>query len=258
VPHLMGLAPPSVFARPGALNGPGGRFFVQAVNEAGTGRGPPRVVIADDHLPTRVGLRMALEAGGFTVVGEVSTGPEALEAVVATRPDACLIDVLVPGGGIAAAQAIRAHAPRTAVVMLTVSVDPDELVASVEAGVSGYLPKAMEARRLPAAMHRALSGEPAVPRRLVGWLFDEIRTRGHRRGALSLLTEGFTGLTPRERQVLDLMSKELPTQEVAARLGISPVTVRRHVSALRRKLGAPDRQTLLMLVHRGRGLGDAG
>lgn len=212
--------------------------------------GPPRVVVADDHVPTRVGIRMALEAGGFIIVGEAGTGPEAVETVLAERPDACLLDLHLPGGGIAAAEAISVGAPETTVVMLTVSADAEELIAAIEAGASGYLPKTTDARRLPAAVHSALAGEPAVPRALVGWLLDEIRQPGRRRRVPYLLPDHAAGLTPREGQVLDLMWKELRTQEIAARLGISPVTVRRHVSALMHKLGARDREGVVALLNR--------
>jgi two-component system, NarL family, nitrate/nitrite response regulator NarL len=213
----------------------------------------PRVVVADDHVPTRVGIRMALEAGGFIIVGEAGTGPEAVETVLAERPDACVLDLHLPGGGIAAAEAIGVGAPETTVVMLTVSADAEELIASIQAGASGYLPKTTDARRLPAALHRTLAGEPAVPRALVGWLLDEIRERGHRRPVphFSALDD-VVGLTRREGQVLDLMWKELPTQEMAVRLGISPVTVRRHVSALMRKVGARNREAVVALLNRQR------
>jgi DNA-binding NarL/FixJ family response regulator len=217
----------------------------------------PTVVVADDHVPTRLALRMALEAGGFVVVGEVGTGTDAVEAVLATRPHACLLDVHLPGGGIEAAEAISARAPGTTVVMLTAAAVAEELIAAVEAGASGYLLKTMDIRRLPSALHGALSGEPAVPRALVAWLLYEIRPRGRRRAVPFSLRGRVVELTPREAQVLNLMWKELPTREMAARLGISEVTVRRHASALLRKLGARDRETVVALLNRQRRPGGA-
>jgi DNA-binding NarL/FixJ family response regulator len=193
---------------------------------------------------------MALEAGGFVVVAEVGTAADAVEATVAQHPEACLVDIHVPGGGIAAAKAIAARAPGTTVVMLTVAPVADELIAAVEAGASGYLLKTMDIRRLPSVVDGALNGEPAVPRALVAWLLDEIRDRSRRRAVPFSVGKRVVQLTPREAQVLDLLWKELPTREIAARLGISEVTVRRHASTVLRKLGARDRETIAALLNR--------
>jgi DNA-binding NarL/FixJ family response regulator len=225
--------------------------------EGSASRPAPTVVLADDHVPTRLALRMALEVGGFVVVSEVGTGTEAVEATLAQRPAACLLDVHLPGGGIAAAEAITARAPETTVVMLTVAPVADELIAAVEAGASGYLLKTMDIRRLPSVLEGALSGEPAVPRALVAWLVDEIRERSRRRAVPFSLGRRVVDLTPREAQVLDLLWKELPTREIAARLGISEVTARRHASTVLRKLGARDRETIAALLNRQRRPGDA-
>ena len=206
-----------------------------------------RVVIADDHAASRVGVREALELGGFVVVREVYTGLEAVQAAVEERPDVCLLDIYMPGDGIAAARAITAQVPGTAVVMLTVSAQDEDLLAAIRAGASGYLLKTMDARRLPLALHGVLRGEAAIPRVLVARLLDEVRERAGRR-QIPFLRDRTIQLTPREWQVLELMSQELPTQEIAARLGISTVTVRRHVSQLLRKLDAPDRKTILDML----------
>jgi DNA-binding NarL/FixJ family response regulator len=212
----------------------------------------PRVVIADDHVLTRRGLRIVLEGDGFTIVGEVGTGEDAVQVVLAERPDACLIDLHIPGGGVAAAETISAKLPETVVLMLTTSVDASELIAAIRAGASGYLPKTMNARRLLAALHSALSGEPAVPRALVAWLLDEIREGGANRPARFLVDGRRVALTRREGQVLDLLVDELPTREIAARLGIARVTVRRHASELMHKLDARDRKALVALLGRQR------
>jgi DNA-binding NarL/FixJ family response regulator len=224
----------------------------------GAARPAPTVVLADDHVPTRLALRVALEAGGFVVVSEVGTGAEAVEATVANAPAACLLDVHLPGGGIAAAAAISARAPQTAVVMLTVAPVADELIAAVEAGASGYLLKTMDIRRLPTVLRGAMSGDPAIPRALVAWLLDEIRERSRRRAVPFSLGRRLVDLTPREAQVLDLLWKELPTREIATRLGISEVTARRHASTVLRKLGARDRETIAALLNRERVPGGPG
>jgi DNA-binding NarL/FixJ family response regulator len=197
-------------------------LWSMATSAEGSARRPaPTVVLADDHVPTR------------------------------------LLDVHLPGGGIAAAEAITAHAPETTVVMLTVAPVADELIAAVEAGALGYLSKTMDIRRLPSVLDAALSGEPAVPRALVAWLVDEIRERSRRRAVPFSLGRRVVDLTPREAQVLDLLWKELPTREIAARLGISEVTARRHASTVLRKLGARDRETIAALLNRQRRPGGA-
>jgi DNA-binding NarL/FixJ family response regulator len=212
----------------------------------------PRVVIADAHVPTRMGLRVVLEAGGFTVVGEAGTGEDAVGATLAERPDACLLDLHIPGGGLAAAAAIRTHMPGTVVLMLSSSADANEMIAAIRAGASGYLPKTISDRRLPAALRGALSGEAAVPRALVACLLEEIREGGNRRAVPFFVGDRRVELTAREWQVLDLIFEELPTREIAVRLGISRVTVRRHVSELLRKLDARDRKAVVALLSRER------
>jgi two-component system NarL family response regulator len=208
------------------------------------------VVIADDHAVTRLGLRTALEAGGFRIVAEAGTAESAVQAACAERPDACLIDLHIPGGGVAAAAKIRAKLPRTVILMLTTFADASELIAAIRAGASGYLPKTMNPRGLPAALHGALGGEAAIPRALVGWLLDDLRERDAR-GPMRLLADGRrVALTRRESQVLDFMLDEVPTREIAARLGISRVTVRRYVSELLHKLDAPDRKAVVTRLSR--------
>jgi DNA-binding NarL/FixJ family response regulator len=210
----------------------------------------PRVIVADDHVVTRLGLRITLEAGGFAVVAEVGTAENAVQMACAERPDACLIDHHIPGGGVAAVATIRARLRETVIVMLTSSADASELIAAIRAGASGYLPKTMSAGGLPAALRRALRGEPAIPRALVAWLVDDIRERDVD-GPIHFLVDGRrVALTRREGQVLDFILDGVPTSEIAARLGISRVTVRRHVSELLHKVDAPDRKAVAALLDR--------
>jgi two-component system, NarL family, nitrate/nitrite response regulator NarL len=217
--------------------------------------GSLRVVIAEDHVPTRVGLRIALEVGGFAIAGEAGTAESAVRVALDECPDACLLDVDIPGGGVAATATIKAKVPETVVLLLTASADRNDLIAAIRAGASGYLPKTIDARRLAATLRGALSGEPAVPRALVAWLFEEIRVHAESRPVPFFIGERRIALTTRERQVLDLMFEAMPTREIAARLGISQITVRRHIADLVRKLNARDRQALVALgrLRRDRG-----
>jgi DNA-binding NarL/FixJ family response regulator len=208
------------------------------------------VLIADDHPPTRAGIRSSLEADGFVVCEEVADAPSAVEAAIRERPDLCLLDIHMPGNGISAAREISTRVPETAVVVLTVSRNDDDVFDALRAGASGYLLKDMDAARLPVALKGVLKGEAALPRRLVARLVDEFRERGRQR-RVPILAERGALLTSREWEVLELMRTGLTTAQISERLFISPTTVRSHVAAILRKLGAADRQAALRLLEDG-------
>jgi DNA-binding NarL/FixJ family response regulator len=205
------------------------------------------VLIADDHPLTRVGVRLALERGGFEVCAEVDDGPSAVKAAESERPDVCLLDIQMPGGGIRAAEEITAKVPESAIVMLTVSRRDSDLFDALRVGASGYLLKDTDPDRLPLALHGVLEGEAALPRHLVALVIDEFRERGRRR---PLLKRRGVVLTDREWEVLELMSHGLTTFEIADRLFIEPVTVRTHVSAILKKLRVSSRKAALQLIER--------
>ena len=206
---------------------------------------PIRVVIADDHAPTRADVRATLEADArFEVSAEASDAAGAVEAAVKARPDVCILDVNMPGGGVAAAWEISSRLPETKIVMLTISRENRDLFAALRAGASGYLLKDMDPTRLPHALGDVLNGEAALPRVLVSRVIDEFRDRTPRRR--KVIAEGpYADLTSREWQVLDLLRQELSTAEIARRLVLSPVTVRTHVASILRKVRAPNREALL-------------
>jgi len=208
-----------------------------------------RVVIADDHPPTRTGVRAALERGGFVVCAEAADGNAAIEAARRERPDVCLLDIHMPGDGIRAAETIAHELPETAVVMLTVSRSDADLFDALRVGACGYLLKDIDPERLPLALYGVLEGEAALPRRLVALLIEEFRERRRRR-RIPLGGRRSVELTDREWEVLELMRDGLSTEEIAARLFISPVTVRTHVSAILRKLQVPTREAAVALLER--------
>jgi DNA-binding NarL/FixJ family response regulator len=208
-----------------------------------------RVLIADDHPPTRAGVRVALEAGGFEVCAEAGDAAGALEAALRERPDICLLDIHMPGHGIHAAEAISHELPDAAVVMLTVSREDSDLFDALRAGASGYLLKDIDPARLPLALHGVLEGEAALPRQLVALLIEEFRERRRRR-RIPLRGRRSAELTDREWEVLQLMRQGAQTEEIAARLFISPVTVRTHVSSILRKLHVPTREAAIELLDR--------
>lgn len=208
-----------------------------------------RVLIADDHPPTRAGVQAALEKGGFSVCAQAADAKSAIEAARRERPDVCLLDIHMPGDGIHAAETIARELPEAAVVMLTVSRTDEDLFNALRAGASGYLLKDIDPVRLPLALQGVLEGEAALPRRLVALLIEEFRERKRRR-RIPLVGRRGVELTDREWEVLELMKQGLSTDEIAARLFISPVTVRTHVSAVLRKLHVPTREAALELLER--------
>jgi DNA-binding NarL/FixJ family response regulator len=196
------------------------------------------VVLADDDVHTRTGVCLALEEDGFSVVAEVRDASAALEATMRLRPDLLLIEVKLPGAAIEAIATIRREAPTTAVVVLTTSFEECEMFDALRAGACGYLLKDVASSRLPDALRAVLRGEPALARVTVARLIKEVlepRTPPAAEDA---------GLTPRQRQVLDLLRRGLTTAEIAAQVSVSEVTVRRHLSDVRRKTGASDREAL--------------
>jgi DNA-binding NarL/FixJ family response regulator len=207
------------------------------------------VLVADDHPPTRAGVRLALENGGFSVCAEVGDAAAAVEAAVRLRPTVCLLDIHMPGNGIAAADEIGRRVPEAAVVMLTVSQEDEDLFDALEAGAIGYLLKDTSPLRLPDALRAVLRGEAALPPHLVTKVVAEFRQRRRRR-RVPLPGRKPVDLTDREREVLAMMRDGLTTAEIAERLFVAPVTVRTHVAAILRKLRVPDRRAAVELLER--------
>lgn len=205
----------------------------------------PSVLVADDDIALRHGIREALEANGFVVVGEASDAAAAIGAATRLRPDICLIEIELPLEGLNAIGRIAKASPQTMIVVLSSSDRPEDVVTAFTRGASGYLLKGISGDRLASALRGAYHGEPPVSRSLVPHLVDEIR-----RGSIRRLTlpGGSVTLTPREWEVGELLRDGHSTNEIADRLGVSPVTVRRHVGLLLGKLGAKDREAAVDLL----------
>ena len=209
--------------------------------------GPITVLLADDHARTRALVRNALErTGDFHVCVEAADAAGAVEGAKRERPDVCLLDINMPGNGIAAATQISGALPDTSVVMLTVSRQDEDLFDALRAGASGYLLKGLDEASIGDALQRVLAGEATLPGTLVARLVDEFRDREHRRVAVP---DGQAArLTGREWDVLELMRKGAGTAEMSQRLFVSPTTVRSHVSSILRKLGVPTREAAIRLL----------
>jgi len=207
----------------------------------------PTVVTADDHPATRLGVRMALTRGGFRVVAEAADGEEAVAAVLRELPDVCLLDVRMPGGGIEAARRVSESGARTAVVMLTVSQDSGDVLAALRAGAVGYLPKDTHPDRLPATLCGVLTGEAALPRALTALVLKSLRREDHPSSPERLRVRGVE-LSARESEVLHLLRSGMRTTDISKALSLSPVTVRRHISAGVAKLGVADREAAIRML----------
>lgn len=209
-----------------------------------------RVIIADDHPLVRSGLRTVLSTGpGIEVVGEASTGSEAVALAGSLPVDVVVMDLQMPElNGIDATRQIVAAHPQVAVLVLTMFEDDASVFAAMRAGALGYLLKGAEQDEIRRAIHAAANGEaifgPAVARRVVDYLASGQRPRP------------FPELTDREREVLERIAAGRSNTAIAAALTISPKTVANHISNIFAKLHVADR-TEAMARARDEGLGTA-
>jgi DNA-binding NarL/FixJ family response regulator len=203
------------------------------------------VLIAAERLPTRVGLRLALEPDARCT--EVADAESAVDAAVRERPDVCLLGLDPSGQRLRVVNEIVSKVPSAAVILLTNHLDEEEFIAAVRAGASGYLTQSLDPKRLPFVVEGALRGEPAVPRRFVARLLEELKTRDRRRSVV-LEGKGRVALTAREWEVAEMLLRSATTSDIATELGVAPVTVRRHVGSVERKLGVTTRAEVVALL----------
>ena len=206
------------------------------------------VVLADSQAATRAGIRAALEPDGLAVVAEVETAGAALAAVLRLEPDVCLLSATLPGGANELTRMIKSGAPDTRVVLLAAESRGEELFGALRAGADGYLLMTTSPARLSHAIRGVVAGEAALPRSLTAELIREFRDQGHRRRLRLSDEREPVELTAREFEVIERLRRSERTAEIARHLGISEVTVRRHISSVVAKLGAPDRRTALRML----------
>lgn len=216
-------------------------LVVPVLRQPARERASIRVVLADDHARIRHQVRLALEDGGCTVVGEAATADEAIALVAEHRPDVVLLDIHMRGNGIRAAREITGQHPGLPVVMLTQSVEEDDLFDSLRAGAGGYLLKDSDPRELPGALRAVLAGDGAVSPRMVMRILDEFRGPTKRR--FGRRSPAAARLSPREWEIMNMLSAGRSTEEVAQELFVSPTTVRVHVSTVLKKLHVRDRES---------------
>jgi DNA-binding NarL/FixJ family response regulator len=212
---------------------------------------PTRVVVADDHSLFRYGLKaMLANAEGFEVVGEATTGEEAVEKVAQLGPDIVLMDIQMPGiNGIEATRRILETNPRVGVVVVTMFEDDDSVFAAMRAGARGYVLKGADVEEVLKVLGAVAEGEahfgPEIARRLMGF-FSTPKPAAP--------SEVFPELTAREAEVLDLIAQGRSNAEIARQLYLSQKTVRNHVSNIFIKLQVADRSQAIVRA-REAGLG---
>ena len=198
-----------------------------------------RVFLVDDHGLFLAGVRAEL-GDRVEIVGEAGTVADAVPLIKERDPDVVLLDVHLPdGSGDAIITAVAPERPGVRFLALSVSDAPEDVIGVIRAGARGYVTKTISADELAAAVERVAAGDAVFSPRLAGFVLDAFRA-GERVHSDTELDE----LTPREREVLQLIARGYRYKEIAARLHLSVKTVETHVSAVLRKLQLSNRHEL--------------
>jgi len=202
-----------------------------------------RVVLVDDHLILREGIRALLEkVSDIEMVGEADNGTEAVAKVAQLMPDVVLMDITMPGlNGLKATRQIKQEHPQVKVLILTMHETDQYLSEMLEAGASGYVVKTTTSSELISAIRTVYQGDvhlyPSITRMLVEDYLHKVQ--------LGEEKESYNGLTPREKEILMYIAGDKQNKEIAELLGISVRTVQSHRTNLMDKLGAHDRTELV-------------
>ncbi len=208
------------------------------MSESTSGTARIRLLIADDHTLFRHGIRALLASvPDVELVGEAAGGEEAVALAAQLEPDVVLMDIKMPGtNGIEATRRIMQTNPAARVVVLTMLEDDDSVVAAIRAGARGYVVKGADESEMLRVVRAAANGEalfgPAIAGRLMGFFSGAGSPGG---------SQPFPDLTEREREILGLIAQGYGNAEIAARLYLSPKTVRNHISSIFDKLQVTDR-----------------
>jgi DNA-binding NarL/FixJ family response regulator len=211
---------------------------------------PTRVVIADDHVLFRRGLRRLLEQHDIEVIGEASNGRQAVQLTSELAPDVVVMDLSMPlMDGVEATRAIVLECPGARVLMLTISADEAPVLDALLVGACGYQLKDASARELVASVRAAADGQSMISPRIAAHLVGRLRETN----VAEAPQESDTAeLTHREVEVLRLVAKGRENSEIAEELVISPKTVKNHVASILEKLAIDNRiQAAVFAVRRG-------
>lgn len=206
-----------------------------------------RVAVVDDHPLFREGVTRSLaEIDGFEIVAEGSSGEDAIRIAETFGPDVLLMDISMPGGGLEAIPAILKIAPAQKIVMLTVSEMSKDVTTALDSGAAGYVLKGVGARTLADAIRSVAAGEgyvaPSLSARLIA-----ARTQATPANSTPVMN-----LTPRERQVLELVAVGMSNKHVAIELDLQEKTVKHHMTQILTKLGVTNRTEAAIMLRDAR------
>ncbi|MDQ1196138.1 response regulator transcription factor [Agrobacterium sp. SORGH_AS 787] len=199
-----------------------------------------KVVIVDDHPIFRSGVSQSLRECGFDILGEGGNADEALALAAKFTPDVILLDISMPGNGLAAIRSILSLSPSIRILILTASERVDDLQIAIQSGAAGYALKGVGSRELVQVLRTIAGGGRYVPTELGAKLLAE-------RKAASELIEQRQELSNRERQVMDLISIGMSNKLVARKLGLHEKTVKHHVTRIFAKLQVSNRTEAALL-----------
>jgi DNA-binding NarL/FixJ family response regulator len=207
-----------------------------------------RVLLAAADPLVRRALKNVLAGDEFSIVAETASAPDVLAAVKREKPDVAVVDVMLEDGdGLATAEAVAQADSRTRVIVLSASDDAEKAMRALRAGADGYLRKDIELDGLPRAVKGVAAGEAAISRRLTRNVIEELRrTPPVGPGMRPTVSQ----LTPREWQVLDLLTTGASTTDIAVDLVLSPETVLTHVKNILKKLGVHSRGEAIVEAER--------
>jgi DNA-binding NarL/FixJ family response regulator len=209
-----------------------------------------RIVLIDDHAVLRMGLRILIESRqNLEIVGEAGEAGEALAVVSQSQPDIVLLDIdLGSANGVELIPQIRSMAPRARIIILTGGRDSELHLRAVRLGVMGLVLKEQADDQLLNAIEKVRAGEVWLSRAVIGSVFTELLDQGLEEADPD--ANRINSLTPREREVVALLSEGLRNKQIGERLYISETTVRHHLSSAFSKLGLSSRFELILYAHR--------
>jgi NarL family two-component system response regulator YdfI len=204
---------------------------------------PIRILVADDHLIIRQGLRLILETeAGFELVGEAADGAEAVRLCAELHPAVVLMDLRMPGvDGLTAIERLRAEQPQIAVIILTTFNEDDLMLRGMQAGAKGYLLKDTDRETLFNSIRAAARGETLLKPEIMARLLSKA-------AAVNTPANARTDLTGRELEVLKRVAQGERSKEIAVGLGISERTVKAHLASIYNKLGVDSRAAAISIA----------
>lgn len=213
-----------------------------------------RILLVDDHTLFRSGIRALLQRqSDFEIVDEAADGVEGIKRAKQHRPDVILLDLNMPGlSGLEALQLLVEDLPDSAVMVLTVSEEAEELATALRTGARGYLLKNIETEALTSAIRRAAAGEPVISESMTAKLVQQFRAPSPIAAPRHGTTPGTTPLTAREREIVQGLVRGESNKEIARALGVAESTVKIHVQNILKKLSLASRvQVAVYAVEHG-------